>query len=83
MHCASHCFIAVAESSSTTPSLFGSKIKVEPIDPVYDDEDDCMSDEYGDGYAAYDGDGYDEDETFCQSKYIATSVRLTYLLMVC
>lgn len=48
-------------TSGTQDSLFGSKIKEEPVD--YDDED---SDEFGDAYGY--GDPYDEDESFMPSK---------------
>lgn len=64
--------ISVAESSTSSTSLFGSKIKEEPIDPSFDDEEDCLSDDFGDGYGdTYgDGDGYDEDDTFCHSMFL-------------
>lgn len=66
------CF-AVAEVGGAKENLFGSKIKEEPVDPIFEDEDDCMSDEYGDPYgeAFGDHDVFDEDDAFAHSKFSA------------
>lgn len=41
------------------------------MEPQFEDDEDCMSDEFGDAYGETygDGDGYDEDDTFCHSKF--------------
>lgn len=63
-------FSVLVGESSTNNNLFGSKIKEEPVEPQFEDDEDCMSDEFGEAYCETygDGDGYDEDDTFCHSK---------------